>query len=342
MAFASSAHTSITVQCFFSSSLSDRLLVGHTRPRPIHLILPRHTPSRSVFALSRRRNPSSSTSTNTSSSSKKNKKSKEAKKEDDIDEDAFDALFSLLEEDLKNEGLSLDDGDDEISEEDLARLEQELAEALGDDDIGMSDDESADDTETGNIAEEDEEEEEEEKTVKLRNWQLRRLASALKVGRRKTSIKNLAAELCLDRAVVLELLRDPPPNLLIMSAALPDEPAPTVSVSVPEPEPEPEPMETTHSEPSVDTAEPRTKEQVPVHVMQHTCSAQKRLKKVQVETLERVYSRTKRPTNTMISSIVHVTNLPRKRVVKWFEDKRAEDGVPDNRIPYQRSVPETV
>ena len=83
-----------------------------------------------------------------------------------------------------------------------------------------------------------------------------------------------------------------------MSAALPDEPAPTVSVSVPEPEPEPEPepMETTHSEPSVDTAEPRTKEQVPVHVMQHTWSAQKRLKKVQVETLERVYSRTKRPT----------------------------------------------
>jgi TATA-binding protein-associated factor Taf7 len=90
---------------------------------------------------------------------------------------------------LKNEGLSLDDGDDEISEEDLARLEQELAEALGDDDIGMSDDESADDTETGNIAEEDEEEEEEEKTVKLRNWQLRRLASALKVGRRKTSVR---------------------------------------------------------------------------------------------------------------------------------------------------------
>ena len=29
-----------------------------------------------------------------------------------------------------DEGLSLDDGDDEISEEDLARLEQELVEAL--------------------------------------------------------------------------------------------------------------------------------------------------------------------------------------------------------------------
>lgn len=43
----------------------------------------------------------------------------------------------------------------------------------------------------------------------------------------------------------------------------------------------------------------------------------------------------------MISSIVHVTNIPRKRVVKWFEDKRVEEGVPDHRLPYQRSVPET-
>ncbi|XP_042497345.1 uncharacterized protein LOC122076119 isoform X2 [Macadamia integrifolia] len=41
--------------------------------------------------------------------------------------------------------------------------------------------------------------------------------------------------------------------------------------------------------------------------------------------------------NTMISSIVHVTNLPRKRVLKWFEDKRTEEGVPDHHLPYQRS-----
>ena len=116
---------------------------------------------------------------------------KEPAKEDDIDEDAFEALFSQLEEDLKNEDPSLDDGDEEISEEDLAMLVQELAEALGDDDIPMSDS-SADDTESGNIAEEDEdkeEEEEEERPVKLRNWQLRRLASALKAGRRKTSVR---------------------------------------------------------------------------------------------------------------------------------------------------------
>ena len=41
-------------------------------------------------------------------------------------------------------------------------------------------------------------------------------------------VKSLAAELCLDRAVVLDLLRDTPLNLVMMSAALPDEPAPTL------------------------------------------------------------------------------------------------------------------
>lgn len=44
----------------------------------------------------------------------------------------------------------------------------------------------------------------------------------------------------------------------------------------------------------------------------------------------------------MISSIVHVTNLPRKKVVKWFEDKRSEEGVPEHRAPFQRSDPESV
>ena len=41
-------------------------------------------------------------------------------------------------------------------------------------------------------------------------------------------VKSLAAELCLDRAAVLDLLRDTPLNLVMMSAALPDEPAPTL------------------------------------------------------------------------------------------------------------------
>ncbi|KAL3844298.1 hypothetical protein ACJIZ3_001701 [Penstemon smallii] len=178
--------------------------------------------------------------------------------------------------------------------------------------------------------------------MKLKNWQHRRLAYALKKGRRKTSIKSLAAELCLERAIVLKLLRDPPPNLVMLSAALPDKPVSSILDPVEKPIESAAPLETvvTH-----DDAIPEVETKVPVHEMQSNWSARKRLKKVQVETLEQVYRKTKRPTNAMISSIVHVTNLPRKKVVKWFEDKRSEEGVPDNRAPYQRSdaaAPESV
>ncbi|GFQ04916.1 hypothetical protein PHJA_002635700, partial [Phtheirospermum japonicum] len=268
---------------------------------------------------------------------------------EDVDEDAFEALFRQLEEDLKNDELNGED--DDISEEELAKLEQELAEALGDDELfgalasvigGETVNENEDDDDVT-----DDDEEEEETPIKLKSWQQRRLAYALKDGRRKTSvslnhlnrviIKNLAADLCLDRAVVLKLLRDPPPNLAMLSATLPDKPAPTIL------NPVERPMKTVPLETTTHTTEPEVvKEKLPVHVMQSNWSARKRLKKVQVETLEEVYRRTKRPTNAMVSSIVHVTNLPRKKVVKWFEDKRAEEGVPEHRVPYQRSDPESV
>lgn len=118
-------------------------------------------------------------------------------KEEDIDEDAIEALFTQLEEDLKNDGISADDNGEEISEEDLAKLERELEEALGEDDELSSlftsrvDDLEADNYDGHDVADhdhDDEEEEEELRAVKLKNWQLRRMASALKVGRRKTSV----------------------------------------------------------------------------------------------------------------------------------------------------------
>lgn len=121
-----------------------------------------------------------------------------------------------------------------------------------------------------------------------------------------------------------------------MSDALPDKPASTIL------EPETRQVENVPLMTATDAEKPEAKVKAPVHVMQSSWSAKKRIKKVQVETLERVYRRTKRPTNAMISSIVHVTNLPRKRVVKWFEDKRTEDEVPDRRLPYQRSTPDSV
>lgn len=108
-------------------------------------------------------------------------------------------------------------------------------------------------------------------------------------------IKNLAAEVCLDRAIVLELLRDPPPNLLLMSAALPDKPASTIL------EPETRQMENVPLMTATDAEKPEAKVKAPVHVMQSSWSAKKRIKKVQVETLERVYRRTKRPTVSKLS-----------------------------------------
>ncbi|PRQ26771.1 putative transcription factor Homobox-WOX family [Rosa chinensis] len=329
-----------------------------TRTGPASLVLPRHLPARysSTLAFALRKNHRAAV---TSAQPKLKKKSAAKNEEDEVDGDAIDALFSLLEEDLRNDGVSFDDDgeDDEISEEDLARLEEELAEAFGavdededEDEEEEEDDEDGDgdvDVVQSDATEEEEEDEEEddevEVAVKLKTWQFRRLASALKVGRRKTSIKALAAELCLDRALVLQMLRDPPPNLLMLSAALPDVPA--LKKSLPEPKPVETVVETTVEtgvEPTTDTAAVDTAVKVPVHVRQQKFSGQKRLKKVHLDTLERVYRRTKRPTNAIVSSIVHVTNLPRKRIVKWFEEKRSEEGVPDSRRPYQPSAPTTV
>lgn len=106
--------------------------------------------------------------------------------EEDVEVDALELLFSQLEEDLKNDAPTLDDGEeDEFSEEDLARLERELGLALG---IDVDDDEEQEAGEEDDDEEVLEDTEEEEMPVKLKNWQLRRLASALKKGRRKTSV----------------------------------------------------------------------------------------------------------------------------------------------------------
>ncbi|KAG9458917.1 hypothetical protein H6P81_003425 [Aristolochia fimbriata] len=315
------------------------------------LLLPRRP---LVVAFARRKNAS------TSPKEKKRIKQDNDREEDGLDEDAFEALFKQLEEDLKNDDVSADDWNDELTEEDLVRLEQELEEALGSEDEGelrgilqsldgnleANVDEEEEDNEVEEQQEpkddddDDDDDDEQEEPVKLKTWQLRRLASALKIGRRKTSIKNLAAELGLDRGLVLELLRDPPPNLLLMSATLPEvtenhvKQGKSLALKTPM-----EPVEPAEAE---DVAEPKLEVKAPIHVMVNRWSTQKRLKKVQIETLERVYLRTKRPTNSMINSVVHVTNLPRKTVIKWFEEKRLQDGGPDQRLPYTRSVAEVV
>ncbi|KAI9106847.1 hypothetical protein K1719_022375 [Acacia pycnantha] len=325
---------SMPVHCF-PSARSKRFIVGS-------LTLLRRPLSFPVLVYPRGRDLSSAI---VAASSRKKKKKQNLPqnhvKVEDEEEDAFELLFKQLEEDLKDDDTSFNDSDDEVTEEevteeDLVKLEQELADALGEDDEEMFNSASSDTKVDGDANEEEDNDDDDYKgdgrRVNLRSWQLRKLAKALKVGRRKTSIKRLAAELLLDRAIVLELLREPPPNLLMMSLSLPDEPtAPIV-------ESEAKPSETVLEEIHTDHEELGSESNVPVHVMQRRWSAQKRLKRSHVDTLERIYRRTKRPTNTMISSIVHVTNLPRSRVVKWFEDKRAEDGVGEDRVPYRRSV----
>ncbi|XP_050219163.1 protein OVEREXPRESSOR OF CATIONIC PEROXIDASE 3 isoform X2 [Mercurialis annua] len=310
---------------------TNRFVAGNLRP--YSLLLPRHSLSTSLLAFSRRRSRNSDVSP---SSDSKKKKKKNSSKEDE-DEDAFEALFNMLEEDLKNDkSFGSDEDDEDISEEDFEQLQRELEAVLGigedDDDVVDVELQSSDATDTKHDNDDDDvDEEEEEVPVKLKNWQMRRLARVLKNGRRKTSIKSLAAELCLDRAVVLELLRDPPPNLVMLSAGLRDEPEPAPLL------PEAKPIEITPVEiTTVEDVKSDGDKKLPVHVMRESWSAHKRIKKVHLETLERVYRRSKRPTNAMVSSIVQVTNLPRKKVVKWFEDKRNEDEVPETHLPYQR------
>lgn len=316
---------------------------GHPKSIRFNQSPPSHT---AVVSFSRRRKNNANPPAPAKEIHKKTLSDRNLEEDDEIGEDAFEALFSQLEDDLKNDDLTGEDGDDYfLCEEELAKLEHELADALEDDEllgalvsIADGDNENEDDKEESDNLDDDEAEknEEEESPIKLKNWQSRRLAYALKNGRRKTSIKNLAAEICLDRAVVLKLLRDPPPNLVMLSAALPDKP---VSTSM---ELEEQIEETVPLKQTPQTTKPKAEVKLPVHEMRNNWSARKRLKKVQVGTLELVYGRTKRPTNSMISSIVYLTNLPRKRVVKWFEDKRAEDEVPDKRLPYHRSAPQTV
>ena len=121
------------------------------------------------------------------------KKSRDHVTKDDEDGvDAFELLFKQLEEDLKRGDLSDDDGEDEISEEDMALLERELENALGDFDGELLNSDVID-IETGGDPENDGDIEDggDERSLNLRNWQMKKLARALKAGRRKTSVSVL-------------------------------------------------------------------------------------------------------------------------------------------------------
>ena len=106
--------------------------------------------------------------------------------DDDDDEGGLEALFKHLAEDLKNDDLSVEDDDDEISEEDMARFEQVLAEAIGE--VEGADEPAVDLLSSSKVDGTDEVTEAVQQP-ELKNWQLKRLARALKIGRRKTSVR---------------------------------------------------------------------------------------------------------------------------------------------------------
>ncbi|PKI47161.1 hypothetical protein CRG98_032453 [Punica granatum] len=208
MAFAPSMSSSFSAQ-FFSPLSRKRAGLGFNKPCSLILSYPSHTSAVSLSRSPRRQLGLAVCGAKNKKKAKKKQIIHESPdgEDEDLDDDAFESLFKQLEEDLKNdENLSFDDDDLEISEEDFTRLESELKEALGvDDDIeifgetkdseqGEDDDDTADQVDDKD--DDDDDDEDGETPVELKRWQLRRLASALKAGRRKTSV-SLCWDLCL-------------------------------------------------------------------------------------------------------------------------------------------------
>jgi hypothetical protein len=112
----------------------------------------------------------------------------EEEEEDDDEEedeeypelDILNDFFSQLEKDINNHEQSEDNL--EIDEEDVLKFEKELTQALGEAGIDLEDDDS--DNEGIN------EENDLIQLPQLKTWQMRKLARALKMGRRKASVRS--------------------------------------------------------------------------------------------------------------------------------------------------------
>ncbi|KAG0601891.1 hypothetical protein M758_11G146000 [Ceratodon purpureus] len=170
--------------------------------------------------------------------------------------------------------------------------------------------------------EEDDDVEVEERMVPLEKWQIRRLVAAAEKGRRNVNVKSLAAELGMDRSDVLSFLKDPPPELMLMTAQwdLEDEAAAAIpeidfKVNVVDKAP----MTGTPRRQPMSPPTPSGGPQAP-----RSWHGNKRLKKEHIATFERVYRQSTRPSNAMIENLVNLTHVPRKKVLQWFDDRRAQ------------------
>ncbi|CAI5985748.1 unnamed protein product [Closterium sp. NIES-64] len=175
--------------------------------------------------------------------------------------------------------------------------------------------------------------------VQLQRWQLKKLALAVQKGRRHINVKALAAEAHLPRRDVLAFLRHPPD----ISALFPDLPSPSTPPTT-SPAPgggagEQETAVVAHSGAAgaqgegsgvgekaggegkgadrLGMSEEGKKE------WQERWKKGKRIRQEHLSTLEAVYQRSKYPTNAVVANLVSVTHLPRRRILQWFEDRRA-------------------
>lgn len=307
------------------------------------------------------------------------------------EEDAWESLFQQLEKDLEND--TEDVGDEDITEEDMVNFERELdmvvrdlssassidtADDLNNDDLNnvvradskdmLEQFDNGDDEEDNVFDDEDEENDEdfsdddfeEPRKVSLQRWQLKKLAAAAELGRRKVNIKSLAAELQLDRDDVLYFLKSPPPELLMIAHEVDEDTSEDEEEEVYDEE-DNHADETDESlvekVSNVSQEASTTNDNFPFNDIKDTRKRNygprdwikgKRLQKVHITTLERVYRRTKRPTNAMVESLVQVTNLPRRRILEWFEERRSISGTNDppkhaatSRRPWKKPVTHT-
>ncbi|KAH9297786.1 hypothetical protein KI387_029468, partial [Taxus chinensis] len=195
---------------------------------------------------------------------------KDEEDDDDLADAALESLFSQLEKDLEKDELS---DDEDITEEEMAKFEEELSE--------LSDIEADDEKALPDYS-----------TLELEDWQLEKLAAALNLGRRKASIKKLTAEVGLEREIVLELLRNPPPRLLLFQDSdvlLSDKD------NIESSESESNPSDSI-SPSLVETEAQNNEPESPIYMNLRGWRTKKRFKKVQIATLEKVYQCTRRPT----------------------------------------------
>lgn len=150
---------------------------------------------------------------------------------------------------------------------------------------------------------------------RLAPWQSFRLEQAYQKGKKNYEVKSLMGDLHLSRSEVLTWLklRSADPSL-----APPKKDAPLSR------EKKAEPKTGIHN-PYAKSGGAR-----PVYRHWEVRYGDRRLNREAKDTLERVFSLNKYPTDEMISGIVDITKLPRRRIIQWFKDARKDD--------YQKSM----